>query len=561
MSRLSFIDVGKLVSKAVKFKYDQYSKQTNITEIVNTDKGPVKGVKRLTVWDDAYYSFEKIPFAKPPLGDLRFKAPIPAEPWTTVLDCTAHAKPPLQKGIFYKKYKGSEDCLYLNVFTKEIKPTTLRPVMVWIYGGGFQRGEATREFYSPDYFMSKDIVLVSIAYRLGPLGFLSIDDPAVNVPGNAGIKDQILSLKWVQSNIAAFGGDPNNVTLFGGSAGGASTHFCMLTEQSKGLFHRAILMSGSALCPWAMAPQNHWAIRLAQILHYKGDENCSADIYKFLSQSKGEDLITAASTILNDKERHKRVLFPFTPTVESYETEQATLIGSAYDMLEKTWSNKIPIIISGTSFEGLLFYPDTIKRSATLDEVENCEHLLPADIDLNQTDEKLLEYGLKLKTCYFGENGCNRKDIMKFLELESDREFWHPIYRTVLYRLCANSAPTYLLRFDFDSKEGNYVRNLVCGKDIRGVCHADDVSYIFRGAISGTHITNSPEDLVIRTMINIFTSFAITGNPNCQELAHVNFEPVKNSSEIMCLNISHKTEFIKLPELDKMKVWDSFYRK
>lgn len=87
--------------------------------------------------------------------------------------------------------------------------------MVWIYGGGFQVGEATRDMYSPDFFMSKDVVLVSISYRLGALGFLSLEDPELNVPGNAGLKDQILGLRWVQQNIEAFGGDPNNVTLFG----------------------------------------------------------------------------------------------------------------------------------------------------------------------------------------------------------------------------------------------------------------------------------------------------------------------------------------------------------
>ncbi|XP_037945468.1 esterase B1-like [Teleopsis dalmanni] len=417
MSHFSLIDVGKLMFKFVKFKYEQYSKQTNITEIIDTDKGPVQGVQRITIWNDAYYSFEKIPFAKPPLGDLRFKAPVPADPWTTALDCKSPAPPPLQKSMLFSNYRGSEDCLYLNVFTKDIKPAALRPVMVWIYGGGFQAGESSRTLFSPDYFMSKDIVFVSITYRVGPLGFLSIDDPAVNVPGNAGIKDQILSLKWIQTNIAAFGGDPNNVTLFGESAGGASTHFCMLTEQSKGLFHKAILMSGSALCPWAMAPRNQWARRLAQKLGYKDDENSGADIYNFLVQSKGADLIKAADTILIGKEKHRRVLFPFTPTVEPYISESNILNELAYNMLEKTWSNDIPIIISGTSFEGLLFYPDIIKRPATLDEVKNCKHLLPADLDLDKTDEKLVEYGLALKSCYFGEEECNVKNMMKYLEV------------------------------------------------------------------------------------------------------------------------------------------------
>lgn len=97
--------------------------------------------------------------------------------------------------------------------------------------------------------MSKDVVIVTVAYRLGALGFLSLDDPQLNVPGNAGLKDQIMALRWVQQNIEAFGGDSNNITLFGESAGGASTHFLALSPQTEGLIHKAIVMSGSVLCP------------------------------------------------------------------------------------------------------------------------------------------------------------------------------------------------------------------------------------------------------------------------------------------------------------------------
>lgn len=141
------------------------------------------------------------------------------------------------------------------------------PVMVWIYGGGFQFGEASRECYSPDYLLREDVVVISINYRLGPLGtnddtwkkkhifnislpgFLCLDDPELDVPGNAGLKDQVLALRWVKANCSRFGGDSANITIFGDSAGSASVHYMMITEQTRGLFHKAICMSGNTLSP------------------------------------------------------------------------------------------------------------------------------------------------------------------------------------------------------------------------------------------------------------------------------------------------------------------------
>ncbi|XP_037945474.1 esterase B1-like [Teleopsis dalmanni] len=559
MSSMRLRDWFSLIYRILEYKYEQRKLTTSIYTTVKTQKGAIKGVKRLSDWGDAYHSFEKIPYAKPPIGELRFRAPVPAEPWTTVLDCTGPAEKPIQSNMIFRKYKGSEDCLYLNVFTKDLTPEKLRPVMVWIYGGGFQIGEATRDMYSPDFFMSKDVVLVTIAYRLGPFGFLSIDDPAVNVPGNAGIKDQILSLKWVQENISAFGGDPNNVTLFGESAGGASTHLCLLSEQSRNLVHKAIIMSGSALCPWANPPRNNWALRLAQQLGYDGDEGKDVEIYKYLLNAKGPDMVSAAGLVLKKEEKHYRTLFAFGPTVEPYITSQCVIAEKPYELMKKTWSNQIPIMIGGTSFEGLLFYQEVTRRPATLSEVNGCKNVLPGDIDFTNNEAKAEEFGQRLKSAYFGDADCNANTKMEFLELESYREFWHPIYRTALARQLHSTAPTYVYRFDYDSKSGNGVRNILCGPDSRGACHGDDLCYIWRTMICNRLVKNTPEYEVARSMIDIWTSFATNGDPNGETLENVIFEPLTRDENMKCLNISEKMEFIDLPELEKLKVWNSFY--
>jgi cholinesterase len=112
---------------------------------------------------------------------------------------------------------GKEDAAILNVYTPYVKPNKPLPVMFWIHGGGWNSGSAQCDLFGPDYLMQKDVVLVTVNYRLGPVGFLSLEDPELKIPGNAGLKDQTYALKWVQNNISNFGGDPNNVTIFGES--------------------------------------------------------------------------------------------------------------------------------------------------------------------------------------------------------------------------------------------------------------------------------------------------------------------------------------------------------
>ncbi|KAH8312508.1 hypothetical protein KR044_011128, partial [Drosophila immigrans] len=564
--------------RVLSFKFEQRRLTTSLFSVVKTKLGAVRGVKRNTIWGGSYISFEKIPFAKPPVGELRFRAPEPVEPWDRELDCTSSGEKPLQTHMFFSKFAGTEDCLYLNVYVKDLQPEKLRPVLVWIYGGGFQVGEATRDMYSPDFFMSKDVVLVTISYRLGALGFLSLEDPEVNVPGNAGLKDQLLGLRWVQQNIEAFGGDPKNVTLFGESAGGASTHLLSLSPQTEGLIHKAIMMSGTSLCPWTVQPNNNWALRLAEKMGYTGSLK-DKEIYKFLRDAKGGDIVKATALVLNKEEKHSRILFAFGPVVEPYKTEHTLIDRPPFELMQQTWSNRVPMIFGGTSFEGLLFYPgeqrlmgnlllnlsllvtfaEVMRRPVTLDEVGDCKNMLPIDLGDN-LDPKLREnYALQLKRAYFGEEPCNQANMMKFLDLESYREFWHPVYRTALTRLRQGSAPTYVYRFDHDSKLCNAIRIVLCGKDMRGVCHGDDMCYLFHSMLLHQSEVGSPEHKIITAMIDIWTSFAANGDPNCDSIKNLKFSPLQNETDFQCLNISEQLEVKTLPELEKIQLWNSFY--
>ncbi|XP_076750411.1 carboxylic ester hydrolase-like [Xylocopa sonorina] len=222
-----------------------------LTEVVQTTKGPVRGRIFETQWNNYLYSsFRGIPYARPPIGALRFIDPIEPDSWTEVRNATDN--PPICAQYVLLRVIGQENCLYLNVYTPHVSYNghqNLKPVILYIYGALYIGGSSLSGIYGADFFLEEDVVLVTFNYRADILGYLALDLP--NVQGNQALKDQNMVLRWVQKNIAAFGGDPNRVTLMGQGAGGAAVGYHLLSPRSKGLFHQAVLQSGSPLSPWA----------------------------------------------------------------------------------------------------------------------------------------------------------------------------------------------------------------------------------------------------------------------------------------------------------------------
>lgn len=219
---------------------------------VKVETGRLKGVVR-----DGVVSFKGIPFAAPPVGDLRWRPPQPAKAWSGIRPASGYGADCMQKpfpgdaaplGV-----QPAEDCLYLNVWLPEQATANKIPVMVWIYGGGFVNGGSSPAVYDGTQFARRGVVFVSFNYRLGRFGFFA--HPALtkqDLPGplgNYAFMDQIAALQWIQRNIAAFGGDPGNVTLFGESAGGGSVLTMMTSPMAKGLIHKAIIESGGGRSP------------------------------------------------------------------------------------------------------------------------------------------------------------------------------------------------------------------------------------------------------------------------------------------------------------------------
>jgi para-nitrobenzyl esterase len=198
-------------------------------------------------------SFKGIPFAAPPVGALRWKAPQPVKVWAGVRQASSFAMSCMQDATAAKLFNApegvSEDCLYLNVWTPAKSASESLPVMVWIYGGGFLLGQTSVPLYDGTKLAEKGAVIVSVAYRVGAFGFLAHPDlsrESGKGSGNYGLQDQIAGLQWVKANIAKFGGDPNRVTIFGESAGGISVSMLAASPAAKGLFQRAISESGGS---------------------------------------------------------------------------------------------------------------------------------------------------------------------------------------------------------------------------------------------------------------------------------------------------------------------------
>ena len=256
---------------------------------VLTSNGGIQGFTQ-TVEDVLVNTFLGVPYAVPPVGEFRFAPPIPTPNRTETLQTTSqHSACPQMLYNYFPNNPGeaiwnphnnmSEDCLYLNVWVPVSSATRQIPsnltTMLWIFGGGFVSGSASLDLYDGKILAAlNQVIVVSINYRVGPLGFLYLSSS--DAPGNMGLMDQQLALKWVHENIENFGGDRNKISLFGESAGAASVHFHMINEESRDYFQTAILQSGSSLAPWAFKSSQDAYRTSIELAEHVGCEQTSA---------------------------------------------------------------------------------------------------------------------------------------------------------------------------------------------------------------------------------------------------------------------------------------------
>ncbi|XP_025406381.1 esterase E4-like isoform X2 [Sipha flava] len=467
----------------------------------------------------SYVRFLGIPYAKPPIQDLRFKSPVKHPGWSGVFKAFSEGNMCMQLDVFMtKRIIGSEDCLYLNIFMpQEELDNEKKAVMVFIHGGAFSCGSGTLDFYSPDYLIDENVIVVTINYRLNVLGFLNfgIDECS----GNMGLKDQLFALKWIKTNISAFGGDANNITIFGESAGSASVHYHLLSPQSTGMFHKAIMQSGCVFNPWAFN-ENHKkaAFKLAEHMGCQKDD--PKEIVQYLLNVPATDLVKFSTLKLKFEGQRDILNFQFVPTVESDAVNEKFLPAHP-EILMKT-ASPVPIISGLNDLEGMIIFADHHKPSQILEyhKTDKIRRLFES----SYTDEVIN----KIRDFYFDNHSLMNETtkLENTCHMLSDVFFIKDFYRGFNHLLKNGQTQVYNYEFKFNG-ELNACKKLMFAtrpniSSLKGACHADELNYLFYGQLFGfLPKLDSPEFRMCRTMCKLWCNFAKTGNPNSSDLSFI----------------------------------------
>ncbi|XP_023935687.2 esterase FE4-like [Bicyclus anynana] len=529
---------------------------------VEITDGILEGTEEKNKYGDSYFSFKGIPYAEPPLGDLRFKAPQKPKPWKGVRPAKEFGPICYQYDVYNKKIHGSEDCLYLNVYTPELKPTKPIPVMFWIHGGGLINGSGNDDLYGPEFLIRQNVILVTINYRLEVLGFLCLHTK--DVPGNAGIKDQVAALRWVNKNIERFGGDPDNVTIFGESAGGACVSFHCMSPMSKGLFKRAIIQSGIATCwlPNVFQPRER-ALVLARDLGCESDNE--TDIIEFFKSQPIENLINKQIklTLMENIKEYPCVSFGIVsekefPGVERY------FHGDIYDVLRKGIHEDIEVMNGYTEDEGIIFLAGNCDLPKIYEQSNNClEYFVPKPIEINCPLTIQIEVGTRLKKFYFGQQKVSSDTLDQFVKYVSADNF---IYPSILWqKIVAKRNKNVLFFYKFNCKSERNIFTQLMGipdlfQDQTVVCHGDDLPYIFPVKIFEQNISMDSEAFkMIDKVTKLWTNFAKYGDPTPDNTLGVKWSPYTRKEENYII-IEQFLTASKAPDSSTFDFWESIFK-
>ncbi|XP_068248725.1 esterase E4-like [Palaemon carinicauda] len=479
------------------------------------------------------HAFRGIPFAKPPVGTLRFSDPVDlTEPWPG--KHLSAIQPPSSCPLYDPqsgKVFGKEDCLYLNVFTpshlgdKNREEDTLLPVLAYFHGGAFMRGSSSP--YGAGKLLSRDIVVVTVNYRLGALGYLSMGDSVL--PGNYGMLDQISALRWIQRNIAQFGGDPNQVTIGGFSAGSASVNFHAHSPLSKNLFHRGIMNSGASFCHWATKRNPKIGARLlAQKLECPSE---TSEVLRECLASKTSDQIVAAQGSI-----HILGTFPFwfVPVVDGGLRPLPFLPARP----EELTPHPTPMIIGVVPDEGLLYSVQSIllsKQPANVSSVyEEASRTFFTPWHDPDSEEAMMDLA---EAFYYSKEARIDGGVLieQLTEGISDRHLGHCVWDSASHLAESGSTVyTYVLTHRdpgtpvFAAPLYRKVKALGYETPLleTGVSHGDDLVHMFDLPLKGGEMTER-DQRVGQLFLHMFTNFVVSGHPQ-DDLEKYNIADIPN---------------------------------
>ncbi|KYN20565.1 PREDICTED: esterase FE4-like [Trachymyrmex cornetzi] len=517
-------------------------------------QGFLKGLKTSSVMQNrAYYSFKGIPYAKPNVGLNKFQMPEPAESWQGTYDGTYHRSSCPFFCTIQQDIVGEEDCLFLNVYTPVLDKDACKAVMVWFHGGNFNHGMGDDIFYGPDFLIEQDVVLVTLNYRLGAIGFLNTGDK--NAPGNAGLKDQVMALKWVKDNIHYFGGCPNRVTIFGEDAGGSSVQFHMMSPMSDGLFNKAILQSGSAVNTWAISyDARDVAFKLGEKLDIETTD--SAELVARLAEFSPKELIAASDDLpfLKQSAMNGRIE-AFIPSVEADIGQEIFLPADPWTLLKSGKIADVPVMAGFTADESSFYVQMML---GNIDQInEHFENFLPNDLNITDAGQKN-QLGESLKSYYFGDKLISTETTKEFMMMLDDVMFDAGIALSLEVLSSRISSPIFQYIFSYEAPFG-MIKSLVQVED--GVAHGDDLTYEFYSdALKNVPQQDSPAQKMVRIYTTLLTNFAKDGNPtsNMNEYVNVNWEP--RGTEDNYMNINQELKMEKGLLHDRIDFWKDLYK-
>ncbi len=518
------IDISRFTSDAAPVVYTDSDAVVIVADArqpllrTHVETGDVEGVL-----EGGLALYKAIPYAAPPVGSLRWRAPQPAKPWQGVRKCDKFGPwipQPTRPGRTADMM--SEDCLYLGIATPAQSANDKLPVMVWIHGGGFQT-----EYYGGDLWhllARRGVVIVSVEYRAGALGFmahpeLSKEDKGGH-SGNYGLLDQICALQWVQRNIANFGGDPSNVTIFGESAGAISCSMLCASPLAKGLFHRCISQSGGSFAPWSDQPRS-----IGMDASQKGAELQGLAFQKHLKKKSIKEMRAMDAMDLCGSD----VGFSgFWPCVDGY-----VIPDDQYRLYERGDYNDVPVIVMTNSDEGALFTYGEIKP-------EDYKKRLQSFFG-DMADEAFKYYpGNTPDECYHGSGDTFR-----------DLGFAWPSYAWVNLQSRTGKSPAFAAYLDQPS-----TMSFSSDPRRRGVAHADDILYL-NGHFLAQPDKYPAEAAVSEIIQQYWVNFAKTGNPNGAGLP---YWPSFDEAKPTTMQFSNGASLIMRPNREQIDFVDRFMK-
>ncbi|KAK6962801.1 acetylcholinesterase [Biomphalaria glabrata] len=484
--------------------------------IINTDKGQVQG---LTKYLDGkkYDVFFGIPYAKPPLGSLRYRLPVPPDRFEGVLNATTLPNSCIQafdnffpgfigSNIWNTNTPKSEDCLYLNVWVPRTNPPYHdKAVIVWIYGGSFNSGTSTIDIYQADRLaVDQDVIVVSIQYRIGSIGFLALN--TVEAPGNAGLYDQNMAVQWVTNNIHNFGGSNSKITLMGESAGAVSIGLLLLSPLTRDKFQRVILQSGSPQAKWGALPKSDMVTRslaLAEIVgcYKEDDHDYVVECFRSKNASDFPELDFRVTQGI--------IQFSFVPIIDG-----VLIPHDPQQLLDSGTFPRIPILLGSNENEATYFF-----------SYERAEFYIDNKLAINVDKYRTIMQSFFF---FYPRHPHRSNQIVKdailhyyrnWLKPEDEWELLRSIDRAAsdYYFVCAvnylarsyarNDAPVYYYWFNHRWSANPWPAWM-------GVLHADEIWFVFGHPFNSSLSFTEEERQLSKDMMRYWGNFAKTGNPN-----------------------------------------------